>query len=212
MSRKNSHESRSSLKKARPSVPKSSSCDGLQMAGARFEKSCVSRGISVPLTQYARSKNIELNSPMSRFLNWSLCLTLVEERLVPRSRVCACLDPPRSPLVSQSRHLMPSRLTIAVLMLDIETEWTLNASLTTSSSYRKCSKRRTLDHSAQATSLLPIEGTTKCSPIALGSGSGSAMVSAAEPSPRLSGPAKPKARGLRANRNTNREDLFAHRT
>jgi hypothetical protein len=37
------------------------------------------------------------------------------------------------------------RLTIAVLMLDIETEWTLNASLTTSSSYRKCSKRRTSD-------------------------------------------------------------------
>jgi hypothetical protein len=44
----------------------------------------------------------------------------------------------------------PLRLTIATLMLDIETEWTLNASLTTSSSYRKCSKRRTLDHSAQS--------------------------------------------------------------
>jgi hypothetical protein len=29
---------------------------------------------------------------------------------------------------------MPTRLTVAVLMLDIETEWTLNASLTTSSS------------------------------------------------------------------------------
>jgi hypothetical protein len=57
--------------------------------------------------------------------------------------------------------LMPSRLTVAVLMLDIETEWTLNALLTTSSSYRKCSKRRTLDHSAQATSLLQIEGTTR---------------------------------------------------
>src|SRR5690348_9772148 len=41
-------------------------------------------------------------------------------------------------------------------------EWTLNASLTTSSSYRKCSKRRTLDHSAQATSLLQIEDTTRC--------------------------------------------------
>jgi hypothetical protein len=41
--------------------------------------------------------------------------------------------------------LMPSRLTVAVLLLDIETEWTLNALLTTSSSYRKCSKRRTLD-------------------------------------------------------------------
>src|ERR1700737_3309564 len=92
MSRKDSHASRSSSKKSRQSVPKSSSCDGLQMAGARFEKSCVSSGISVPLTQYARSKNIELNSPMSRFLNWSLCLTSVEERLAPRSRVCACLD------------------------------------------------------------------------------------------------------------------------
>ncbi len=52
-------------------------------------------------------------------------------------------------------------LTVAVLMLDIETEWTLNALLTTSSSYRKCSKRRTFDHSAQATSLLQIEGTTR---------------------------------------------------
>jgi len=41
---------------------------------------------------------------------------------------------------------MASRLTVAVLMVDIETEWTLSASLTTSSSYRKCSKRRTLDH------------------------------------------------------------------
>ena len=61
-----------------------------------------------------------------------------------------------------------SRLTVAVLMLDIETEWMLNASLTTSSSYRKCSKRRTLDHSAQATSLLQIEGTTRCSHIARG--------------------------------------------
>jgi len=57
--------------------------------------------------------------------------------------------------------LMPYRLTVAVLMLDIETEWTLNALLTTSSSYRKCSKRRILDHSAQATSLLQIEGTTR---------------------------------------------------
>ena len=57
--------------------------------------------------------------------------------------------------------LTPSRLTVAVLMLDIETEWTLNALLTTSSSYRKCSKRRTLDHSAQAISLLQIEGATR---------------------------------------------------
>ena len=61
---------------------------------------------------------------------------------------------------------MPSRLTVAVLMLDIEMEWTLNASLTRLSSYRKCSKHRTLGHSAQATSLLPIAGTTRCSRIA----------------------------------------------
>src|ERR1700740_3544769 len=70
---------------------------------------------------------------------------------------------------------MPFRLTVAVLMLDIVTEWTLNALLTTSSSYRKCSKRRILDHSAQATSLLPIGGTTSCSRIARGFGSGSDM-------------------------------------
>ena len=59
-------------------------------------------------------------------------------------------------------------------------EWTLNASLTTSSSYRKCSKRRILGHSAQATSLRRIEGTTKCSPIAGGFGFGSVMVSVAD--------------------------------
>src|SRR5438128_3938576 len=62
------------------------------MAGAHFEKLIASSGISAHLTQYARSRNIELKSPMSRFLNWSLCLTSVEERLAPRSRVCACLD------------------------------------------------------------------------------------------------------------------------
>jgi hypothetical protein len=66
--------------------------------------------------------------------------------------------------------------------LDIETEWTLNALLTTSSSYRKCSKRRTFDHPAQATSLLPIEGTTRCSRIVRGFSLGSGMGSAAEPS------------------------------
>jgi len=82
--------------------------------------------------------------------------------------------------------LMPYRLTVAVLMLDIETEWTLNASLTTSSSYRKCSKRRTLDRSAQATSLLPIEGTTKCSHIARGFSFGGVMAFVAEASRRNS--------------------------
>src|ERR1700730_17880941 len=87
--------------------------------------------------------------------------------------------------IARSRSLeIPLRLTIAVLMLDIETEWMLNALLTTSSSYRKCSKRRTLDHSAQATSLLRIAGTTKCSRIARGFGSGSISGFAAEVKPK----------------------------
>ena len=73
----------------------------------------------------------------------------------------------------------PFRLTVAVLMLDIETEWTLNASLRTSSSYRKCSKRRTLDHSAQAISRLQIEGTMKRWRIALGLNSGTGQRRAA---------------------------------
>src|SRR6266566_10093581 len=92
ISRKGSDAYRSSSKNPKQSERKSSSCDGLQMAGTHFEKLCASGGISAHLTQYARSKNIGLNSPMSRFLNWSLCLTSVEERLAPRSRVCACLD------------------------------------------------------------------------------------------------------------------------
>jgi hypothetical protein len=81
---------------------------------------------------------------------------------------------------------MPSRLTVAVLLLDIETEWTLNALLTTSSSYRKCSKRLTLDHSTQARSLLPIDGTTKCSHIARGFGFGNDMASVADTNPQCS--------------------------
>jgi hypothetical protein len=71
-------------------------------------------------------------------------------------------------------------------MLDIETEWTLNALLTTSSSYRKCSKRRTLDHSAQATSLLQIEGTTMRSRTARGLGFGSDMAFVADTNPQCS--------------------------
>src|ERR1700678_360954 len=43
------------------------------------------------------------------------------------------------------------RLTISTRMLDIETAWTLNLLLTKLSSCRKCSKRRRLGHSAQAT-------------------------------------------------------------
>jgi len=50
---------------------------------------------------------------------------------------------------------------LPAVLLDIETEWTWNALLTTLSSYRKCSKRRTLDHSAQTTSRLQIKGTTR---------------------------------------------------
>jgi hypothetical protein len=72
-------------------TPKSSSCDGLRMADALFEKLCASSGILVPLRQYARSRTIRLHSWMSPFLNWSLCLTKAEERLGPRSGVCACL-------------------------------------------------------------------------------------------------------------------------
>jgi hypothetical protein len=81
---------------------------------------------------------------------------------------------------------VPPRLTIAMLMLDIEMAWTLNASLTRLGSYRKCSKRRISGHSAQATSGLRIEGTMKCSRIVRGSGFGSGMASVAEPSPRHS--------------------------
>src|SRR5437667_3494006 len=92
ISRKGSDASRSSSKKPKQSVHKSSSCGGLQMAGAHFEKLCASSGISAHLTQYARSRNIELKSAMSRSLNWSLCLTSVGERVASRLRVCACLD------------------------------------------------------------------------------------------------------------------------
>ena len=56
----------------------------------------------------------------------------------------------------------------------------LNASLTRLSSYRKCSKRRTLGHSAQATSLRRIDGTTKCLRRVLGFGFGSGMACVAD--------------------------------
>jgi hypothetical protein len=68
---------------------------------------------------------------------------------------------------------MPLRLTIATLMLDVVNAWTLNALLMRSSSYRRCSKRRILDHSGQATSLLPIEDTTSGKPATCGFGFGS---------------------------------------
>ena len=96
ISRKGSDAYRSSSKNPKQSERKSSSCDGLQMAGTHFEKLYASSGISARLTRYARSRNIGLKSPMSRFLNWSSFLTSVEERLAPRLRVCACLDSRRS--------------------------------------------------------------------------------------------------------------------
>ena len=80
------------LKSAKLPVHRSSFCDGLRMAGHRSAKLCASSGISVPLRQHARSRNFRLNSRMSQFLNWLSCLTSVEDRLAPRSRVCACLD------------------------------------------------------------------------------------------------------------------------
>jgi len=52
------------------------------------------------------------------------------------------------------------------------------------SSYGKCSKRRILGHSAQATSRLRIDGMTKCSRIARGFGSGSGTEFAAEVKPK----------------------------
>jgi hypothetical protein len=60
----------------------------------------------------------------------------------------------------------------------------VNASLTTLSSYRKCSKRRILDRSAQTTSLPPIEDTMKCSRIARGFAFGSSTGFAAEVKPK----------------------------
>jgi hypothetical protein len=76
------------------------------------------------------------------------------------------------------------RLTSPRLLLDDCNAWTLNASLTRLSSYRKCSKRRILGHSAQATSLPPIEGTTKCSLTARGFGCGSSSGFAVEVKPK----------------------------
>src|ERR1700730_1992890 len=72
------------------------------------------------------------------------------------------------------------RLTSARLFLDDCDAWTLNASSTRLSSYRKCSKRLILGHSAQATSLLPIEGMTKCLRTAHGFDSGSDTGSVAD--------------------------------
>jgi len=64
-------QSRSFPKKPRHRVPKSLACDGLRMADTRFEKLCVSSGISAHLTLHARWRNITLNFRMSPFLNCS---------------------------------------------------------------------------------------------------------------------------------------------
>jgi len=65
-------------------------------------------------------------------------------------------------------------------------EWTLNASLTISSSLRKCSRHRTSGPSVQAMSLLRIEDMMKPSPTVRGSGYGRTLVSAAGPRTRCS--------------------------
>jgi hypothetical protein len=85
---------------------------------------------------------------------------------------------------SLRKHKCRFHLTHPLFLLDDCDAWTLNASLTRLSSYRKCSKRRILGHSAQATSLLPIEGTTKCSHIARGLGFGNGTGFAAEVNPK----------------------------
>jgi hypothetical protein len=84
------------------------------------------------------------------------------------------------------------RLTHSHFILDDCDAWT-NASLTRSSSYWKCSKRRILGHSAQATSLRRIEGTTRCSLLALGSASGSTSAFAAEVNPKAGFGFRPRA-------------------
>jgi len=60
-------------------------------------------------------------------------------------------------------------------MSDIETEWTPSELLPKSSALSASSGCRTSDRWPQATSWLRIDGTTKCSRIALGFGFGSSM-------------------------------------
>ena len=120
--------------------------------------------------------------------NWS-CTDADSERGIPHhlDQHATHLERLRSRTncrVRLRRHAGAAPLTIATLMSDIGKEWTLNASLTRLSSYRKCSKRRISGHSAQATSLLPIDGTTKCSRIARGFGFGSGTGFAAGVNPK----------------------------
>ena len=74
-------------------------------------------------------------------------------------------------------------LTAQRLFLDDCDAWTSNASLTILNSCRKCSKRQTLGHSAQATSWLQIEGMMRRWRTAHGFAYGSGMASVAEVSP-----------------------------
>src|SRR6266568_9612308 len=61
ISRKDSDASRSSSKKPKQSVHKSSSCVGLPMTGARFGKLSASSGTLALLKHYARSRSIKLS-------------------------------------------------------------------------------------------------------------------------------------------------------
>jgi hypothetical protein len=90
-----------------------------------------------------------------------------------------------------------SRLTAPRPLLDDCDLWTLNASSTRLSNSRKCTRRLISGHSAQATFLRPIEGTTKCSPIVRGLSFGSGTASAAELKLRNSGCLKMGADSLR---------------
>jgi hypothetical protein len=51
-----------------------------------------SSGISLSRPRHPRLRNFRLQYLMELFLNWTLCLTSVEDRFAPRSRVCGCLD------------------------------------------------------------------------------------------------------------------------
>jgi hypothetical protein len=89
---------------------------------------------------------------------------------------------------------VPLGLTVAILMLDIGTEWTPSRLSPKSNALSASSRCRTLDRWARAILRLRIEGTTKCSRKVHGFAFGSGMASAAEASPRQSGSGKSKAR------------------
>ena len=86
-------------------------------------------------------------------------------------------------LEANRHNVRNASLTIATLQVGYCDAWTLMASLTISSSYKKCSNRRTSGRSAQATSLLPIDGTMWHWLTVRGSGCGSSSAFAAEVNP-----------------------------